>query len=302
MKTKILFFALFLSGFLSYSQQAAQYTHYMYNPMAINPAYAGSRGVVSIFGLHRTQWVGLDGAPETNSFAINTPIGEHIGLGVSFLNDKVGPKEESFITADFSYTIQTSENYKLSFGIKGTLNLFDLDPTKLNSKDFNDKVLQNIDNYLSPNIGTGLYYYSEKLYLGASVSNFFQNNSYDFKSVTINKERMNIYIIGGYVVDLSPNLKFKPAFMTKMIDGAPLQLDVSGNFLINDKFVIGAGWRWSAAVSAMAGFQISKGVYIGYGYDLETTKLANYNSGSHEIFLRFEFFKNTDRIVSPRFF
>lgn len=302
MKTKILFFALLLSGFLSYSQQAAQYTHYMYNPMAINPAYAGSRGVVSIFGLHRTQWVGLDGAPETNSFAINTPIGEHIGLGVSFLNDKIGPKEESFITADFSYTIQTSENYKLSFGIKGTLNLFDLDPTKLNSKDFNDKVLQNIDNYLSPNIGTGLYYYSEKLYLGASVSNFFQNNSYDFKSVTINKERMNIYIIGGYVVDLSPNLKFKPAFMTKMIDGAPLQLDVSGNFLINDKFVIGAAWRWSAAVSAMAGFQISKGVYIGYGFDLETSKLANYNSGSHEIFLRFEFFKNTHRIVSPRFF
>lgn len=302
MKTKKIFLALLLSGFFSYSQQAAQYTHYMYNPMAINPAYAGSRGVISIFGLYRTQWVGLDGAPETNSFSINTPIGKHVGGGLSFLNDKVGPKVESVITADLSYTIQTSENYKLSFGIKGTLNLFDLDPTKLNSKDFNDVVLQNIDNYLSPNIGAGLYYYSEKLYLGTSVSNFFQNNSYDFKSVTINKERMDLYIIGGYVVDLSPNLKFKPAFMTKMIDGAPLQVDVSGNFIINDKFIIGAAWRWSAAVSAMAGFQISKGVYIGYGYDLETTKLANYNSGSHEIFLRFEFFKNTDRIVSPRFF
>lgn len=302
MKTKNLFLALLLSGFLSYSQQAAQYTHYMYNPMAINPAYAGARGVVSIFGLYRTQWVGLDGAPETNSFSINTPIGKHIGGGLSFLNDKVGPKVESIITADISYTIQTSENYKLSFGVKSTLNLFDIDPTKLNSKDFNDLVLQNIDNYLSPNIGAGLFYYSEKLYLGASVSNFFQNNSYDFKSVTINKEQMNLYIIGGYVVDLSPNLKFKPAFMTKMIDGAPLQVDVSGNFIINDKFVIGAAWRWSAAVSAMAGFQISKGAYIGYGYDLETTKLANYNSGSHEIFLRFEFFKNTDRIVSPRFF
>ncbi|WP_426092964.1 PorP/SprF family type IX secretion system membrane protein [Flavobacterium sp. DSR3-2] len=302
MKIKKLHFVLFLSGFFSYSQQAAQYTQYMYNPMSINPAYAGSRGVLSIFGLHRTQWVGLDGAPETNSLAINTPLGKQIGGGLSFLTDKIGPIVESSVSADVSYTIQTSENYKLSFGVKGTLNLFDIDPTKLNSKDFNDLVLQNIENSLSSNIGAGLYYYSENLYLGASIPNFFQNNSYDFNSIKIDKEYMNFYFIGGYVVDLSSNLKFKPAFMTKMIDGAPLQLDVSGNFLINDKFTIGAAWRWSAAVSAMAGFQISKGIYVGYGYDLETTKLANYNSGSHEIFLRFEFFKNTDYIVSPRFF
>jgi type IX secretion system PorP/SprF family membrane protein len=113
---------------------------------------------------------------------------------------------------------------------------------------------------------------------------------------------MNLYFIGGYVFDLTSNLKFKPAFLTKAVEGAPLQVDVSGNFLINEKFVLGAAWRWSAAVSAMAGFQVNDGLYIGYGYDLETTRLRNFNSGSHEIFLRFELFKRQDKIVSPRFF
>jgi type IX secretion system PorP/SprF family membrane protein len=113
---------------------------------------------------------------------------------------------------------------------------------------------------------------------------------------------MNFYFIGGYVFDVTESLKFKPAFLTKVVEGAPLQLDVSGNFLINEKFVLGAAWRWSAAVSLMAGFQVSDGVYIGYGYDLETTRLRRYNSGSHEVFLRFELFKRENKIVSPRFF
>ena len=111
-----------------------------------------------------------------------------------------------------------------------------------------------------------------------------------------------MYFIGGYVFDLSPTLKFKPAFLTKMVQGAPLQLDVSGNFMFNDKFVLGAAWRWDAAMSAMAGFQINNGLYLGYGYDLETTKLKKYNSGSHEVFLRYELFSKPEKIVSPRFF
>lgn len=303
MRTKILYFAIMLLGFVSYSQQDAQYTQYMYNTINVNPAYAGSRGVMSIFGLHRTQWVGLDGAPTTNAFSVNTPISDsNLGVGLSFVNDKIGPTVENVISADISYTIQTSETYKLSFGVKGTANLFNLDVTKLNPMSAGDPLLQNLDNNFSPNVGAGVYFHSDKLYLGASVPNFFQTKRYDDNSIAVYKERMNMYFIGGYVFDLSSNLKFKPAFLTKVIEGAPLQLDLSGNFLIYDKFVIGAAWRWSAAVSAMAGFQVSDGLYIGYGYDLETTKLRNYNSGSHEVFLRFELFKRQDKMVSPRFF
>ena len=303
MRTKILLIALFLVGIEGYSQQDAQYTQYMYNTINVNPAYAGSRGVMSIFGLYRTQWVGLDGAPKTGAFSINSPIeNSNIGVGLSFVNDQIGPTVENTISADVSYTIRTSETYKLSFGIKATANLFNLDSSKLNPVDPADQLLQDINNDFSPNVGAGIYLHSDKLYLGASAPNFFQTNRYDDNVKTISQERMHLYFIGGYVFDLTPNLKFKPAFMTKVVEGAPLQLDVSGNFLINEKFVLGAAWRWDAAVSAMAGFQITDGLFLGYGYDLETTKLRNYNSGSHEIFLRFELFKRMDKIVSPRFF
>ena len=303
MRTKILFIALLLTGIVGFAQQDAQYTQYMYNTINVNPAYAGSRGVMSIFGLHRTQWVGLDGAPTTNAFSINTPIDNtNLGLGLSFVNDKIGPTVENTISADISYTIQTSETYKLSFGVKGTANLFSLDVNKLNPQNANDPLLQNLSSDFSPNVGAGVYLHSDKLYLGASVPNFFETKRYSDNDVAIYKERFNMYFIGGYVFDLSSNLKFKPAFLTKVIEGAPLQVDLSGNFLINEKFVLGAAWRWSAAVSLMAGFQVSDGLYIGYGYDLETTKLRNYNSGSHEVFLRFELFKRQDKMVSPRFF
>lgn len=294
-----------LVGMLSYSQQDAQYTQYMYNTINVNPAYAGSRGVMSIFGLHRTQWVGLDGAPVTNAFSVNSPIeNTNLGVGLSFVNDRIGPTVENTISTDVSYTIPVSETYKLSFGIKGTANLFSFDRDKLNipSQSQADPLLQSLSNNFSPNVGAGAYFHSDKSYLGLSVPNFFQTKRYNDNDYAVYKERMNAYLIGGYVFDLSPNLKFKPAFLGKMVQGAPLQLDVSGNFLINDKFVLGAAWRWSAAASLMAGFQVSDGLYIGYGYDLDTTKLAHYNSGSHEIFLRYELFKRQDRIVSPRFF
>ena len=294
-----------LVSLVSYSQQDAQYTQYMYNTINVNPAYAGSRGVMSIFGLHRTQWVGLDGAPVTNAFSVNSPIeNTNLGVGLSFVNDRIGPTVENTISTDISYTIPVSETYKLSFGIKGTANLFSFDREKLNipSQSQADPLLQSLSNNFSPNVGAGAYFHSDKSYLGLSVPNFFQTKRYNDNDYAVYKERMNAYLIGGYVFDLSPNLKFKPAFLGKMVQGAPLQLDVSGNFLINDKFVLGAAWRWSAAASLMAGFQVSDGLYIGYGYDLETTKLAHYNSGSHEIFLRYELFKRQDRIVSPRFF
>lgn len=292
-----------LCGFAGFAQQDAQYTQYMYNTININPACAGSRGVLSVFGLHRTQWVGLDGAPTTNAFSINTPINNSkLGVGLSFVNDRIGPTEENTISADVSYTVQTSETYNLSFGIKGTANLFSLDVNKLNPANANDPRLYNFDNNFTPNVGAGVYFHSDKLYVGLSVPNFFETTRYEDNSISVTKERMNFYLIGGYVFDLSPSIKFKPAFLAKTIEGAPLQLDVSGNFLINDKFTIGAAWRWSAAASLMAGFQISDGLFVGYGYDLETTRLSKYNSGSHEIFLRFELFSKYDKITSPRFF
>lgn len=290
------------TSFVSFAQQDAQFTQYMYNTININPAYAGSRGAMSIFALHRTQWVGLDGAPVTNTVSMNTPLnGSNLGLGVSLVNDKIGPTTENAISADLSYTIQTSEIWKLSFGMKATANLFDLDVTRLNPVNANDPTLQNYSKF-NPNIGAGIYLHSDKAYLGLSVPNFIQTNRYNDNEVAIFKEKINYYLIAGYVFDLSDSVKFKPALLTKMVKGAPLQVDVSGNFMLYDKFTLGVAYRWSAALSAMVGFQVSEGMYIGYGYDRETTNLNNYNSGSHEIFLRYELFNNVNKITTPRFF
>ncbi|MEM8522888.1 type IX secretion system membrane protein PorP/SprF [Flavobacterium sp. PL12] len=305
MRTKIFLIFLMFTTVVTFAQQDAQYTQYMYNTININPAYAGSRGAMSIFAMHRTQWVGLDGAPVTNVASINTPLnGTNLGLGVSLINDKIGPTNENTISADLSYTIPTSENYKLSFGIKGTANLFNLDITKLNPVDAFplDPSMQNIDNKFSPNIGAGLYLHSDKGYVGFSIPNFIESKRYDDNEIAIFKEKINYYLMAGYVFDLSPDVKFKPALLTKVVAGAPLQLDVSTNFMFIDKLTVGLAYRWSAALSAMVGFQVSDGMYIGYGYDHETTRLNNYNSGSHEIFLRYEIFKNNDKITTPRFF
>ena len=291
------------TGVLSYAQQDAQFTQYMYNTINVNPAYAGSRGALSLFALYRTQWVGFDGAPVTSTVSMNTPLNEsNLGLGVSIINDKLGPTTENTISADLSYTIPTSETWKLSFGIKATANLFDLDASKLNPAD-NDPSLQNYSKF-SPNIGAGLYLHSDNAYIGFSIPNFIETQRYgnSDNEVKIFKEKMNYYLIAGYVFDVNDYVKFKPAFMTKIVEGAPLQVDVSGNFMFYDKFMLGISYRWSAAMSAMVGFQVSDGLYIGYGYDKETTNLDNYNSGSHEIFLRYEIFKNNDKITTPRFF
>lgn len=285
-----------------FAQQDSQYTQYMYNTTLINPAYAGSREVTSVFLLHRNQWVGLDGAPVTNNFSINTPIGDsNFGIGLNFVNDKIGPVAENEISIDVAYFIRISENYKLAVGLKGTANLFNLDVNKLRIYDPSDPQFQNVKTEFSPNIGAGTYLFSDKTYFGLSVPSFFESYRYNDNNIEISKQKLHLYFIAGHVFKISENIDFKPALLSKIVQGAPIQADVTGNFLFFDKLTLGLAYRWDASVSGLAGFQISDSWFIGYGYDIETTKLANYNSGSHEVFLRYEF-SNKVRVSAPRFF
>ena len=309
MKRRIIGLMLMFFTIAVSAQQDAQYTQYMYNTIVVNPAYAGSRQSMSIFALHRNQWVGVDGAPVTNAFSINTPLNDSkVGLGLSVVNDKIGISTENNIAADFSYTIPASERYKISFGLKASANLLNLDFSKLSYQPGDPNQYQDdIDNKFSPNIGVGFYLHSDNSYIGISAPNLIETEHFDklansSSSSKIATEKINYYLIAGYVFDLNPNLKLKPSLLTKYVQGAPLQVDLSANFMINEKFVAGIAYRWDAAISTMAGFQASDSWFIGYSYDFDTTEFAKYNSGSHEIFLRFELFKKYDKIISPRFF
>jgi len=287
------------------AQQDPQYTNYMYNTMNVNPAYAGTKEVLSILGMYRAQWVGLDGAPVTSTFSLHSPIGfSNIGLGLSFVNDKIGPSDENTISVDFSYRLNFDNLSTLALGIKTTANLLNVDYTKLSIYDPTDPQFQNnVDNRFSPNFGAGAYWYSDKHYVGFSIPNFLETKHYDDNDRnSLAKEKMHYYFMAGYVFDLTSEIKMKPAFLSKMVAGAPLQIDMTANFLFFEKLTIGAAYRLNASVSGLVAFQLSDKLLVGYSYDAETTKLAHYNSGSHEIFLRFEVFREAEKIYSPRFF
>ncbi len=306
--SKILLLGIFLSISTindGYAQQDAQYTQYLYNTVSVNPAYAGSRGHLSLAGLHRSQWVGLEGAPKTQTFNIHSPIGYRgVGLGFSVVNDAIGPTDETNFDVDFSYTIYTSLEGRLSFGLKASANLLDIRFSELNQVGPDVTLQQDIQNRLSPNVGAGIYYHTQKFYAGISVPRILETSHFDESSLSTAREQANYYFITGYVFDVNPFLKFKPTLLTKAVQGAPLQVDVSANFLFNEKFVLGAAYRWNAALSGLVGFQISSEFFLGLAYDRETTALggAIFNDGSFEVLLRYDLFKTKDNLKSPRFF
>ncbi len=297
----------------TFAQQDAQYTQYMYNTISVNPAYAGSRDALSIVGLYRNQWVGIGGAPVTQTISFHSPLGSHnkVGLGVSVVNDKIGPTQETYFDIDFSYTINTAFNQQLAFGVKAGGHLLDVNFDDLNKYTNADLSLEmNIDNKFSPNVGVGVYYHTEKWYMGLSVPNLLEtqhfNESGDQNTASsfLAKERMSYYFIGGYVFDVNRSLKLKPTALVKGVSGAPLQVDLSANLLFREKLTLGIAYRWSAAVSMLAGFQVSDGIMLGVSYDWDTTALGSkeFNTGSYEFFLRYELFRKTKRILYPRFF
>jgi len=277
----------------TFAQQDAQYTQYVYNTVSVNPAYAGSRGHLSIAGLYRAQWVGLDGAPETQTFNIHSPIGHKgIGLGLSVVNDVIGPTSESFVDLDISYTINLDFDKRLSFGLKPSINLLDVEFSELNQdtgQGVDPITQQNIDNRFSPNVGAGIYYHTDRFYAGLSVPRILETEHFDESSLSTASEEINIYFITGYVFELNPFLKFKPALLTRAVQGAPLQVDLSANFLLDEKFILGAAYRWDAAFSGLVGFKVSDEILLGLAYDRETTDLGatSFNDGSFEIIFRY---------------
>jgi|SRR5665213_724866 len=301
---------LSLGSLTMYAQQDPMYTHYMYNTLVINPAYAGSRDAMTVTALGRMQWVGFKGAPQTQTFTIHTPLrNEHIGLGFSVMNDKIGPSNNTSINADFAYRMELTPKSKLAFGLSGGVNIFQANLNTLNLDQSNDVVFQNnITNHVVPNVGFGAYYSRERFYAGISVPNLIENNYSEITSnngtTLIGKEQRHYFLIAGALFHLGDNLDFKPTTFVKVTNGAPVEADLTASFIIKKKLLLGAMFRTGDAFGALIGLDVTDQLHIGYSYDwsygLQTSK---YNQGSHEIVLRYDFLMfDKKQIHSPRYF
>ena len=287
------------------AQQDPHYTQYMYNMNVINPAYAGSKENLSIGMLYRKQWVEIEDAPTTATFSGHAPVGKNVGLGLSVISDKIGPVEENNIYGDFSYTLQLGGEHKLAFGLKAGLTLHQVGLfTDINHTlpDQNDPAFAENTSNSYFNLGSGLFYYTNKYYLALSVPNMMKSKHLDYNGRKFGSEVSHYFITGGYVFDVSENIKFKPFFMIKSAFNAPTSLDLSTNFLFNQKFEAGITYRLEDSFGAMINYAISPNVKLGYAYDHIVSDLNVTTPSSHEIVLLFDL--NFPRKVSssPRFF
>ncbi len=305
---KIAILSFILLAFSVNAQQEAMFTHYSFNTLVINPAYAGSRDALTVMALHRTQWLNFPGAPKTLSLTAHMPVfSEKIGLGLSFLNDHIGPTRQNAIYADFAYKIRLGRG-KLAFGLKAGLNMVNTDLTALNNIQGNDPLFQqDIESKLLPNFGFGLYYSTPTFYIGASTPRLLENNFETNRTTgTIHDEKRHYYLIGGVVfpINKAQTLKLRPTTFIKLTEGAPIELDLTALLYIYDKYWVGPMFRSGDAVGVLIGLQLFENLSFGYSFDWSYgNKTVKYNAGSHEIMLRYDFvFGNKSRIRSPRYF
>ncbi|SHF01632.1 type IX secretion system membrane protein, PorP/SprF family [Flavobacterium fontis] len=287
------------------AQQDPHYTQYMYNMSVINPAYAGSKENMSGGLLYRKQWVEIEDAPTTGTFFLHSPVGKNVGLGISAITDKIGPVEENNIYTDFSYTLNLGGESRLAFGLKAgaTFHKVGLFSEVYNNvPDPNDPAFRENTNSTYLNLGTGLFYYTNKFYVALSVPNMLKSKHLDFNGRQFGTETQHYFLTGGYVFDLSPSVKFKPFALVKTAFQAPVSFDVSTNFLFNDKFEIGATYRREDSFGAMVNYAITPNLRIGYAYDHIVSDLKVTTPASHEVILLFDLNFPKKVSQSPRYF
>lgn len=311
MKNNSIFFVFFaLFTLKSQAQQDPHYTQYMYNMNIMNPAYAGSKESLSFGLLYRQQWVGVEGAPKSATLSMHSPVGKNVGLGLSVVSDKIGPVEENNVYGDFSYTLNLGGENRLALGLKSGLTFHNVGLFSEIGNGFvpqpNDVAFRENSSNIYFNIGTGLFFYSDKYYIAASIPNLLEakhlelrenGNAYQFGS-----EKQHFFITGGYVFQVSEAIKFKPSFMAKSAFNTPLSIDVSANTLFYDKLEAGLSYRLEDSFGALVNFAITPTLKIGYAYDYITSNLDVSTTASHEIMLLFDINPMKKVSVSPRFF
>jgi type IX secretion system PorP/SprF family membrane protein len=305
MKNLVLILFIVLCASKVEAQQDPQYTQYMYNMNIINPAYTGSSEGLAVGALYRSQWIGLDGGPETFTFNIHSPVGKKVGLGLSIIADQIGPVKETNAYVDFSYTIPLGTVNKLAFGVKGGFTFHDIGiaESQINLIDQGDPFFANAINETSPNVGAGAYFYRpNKYYISVSIPNILNGVHLDANGTKIGSESEHFFAAAGYVFDLSKNFKLKPHALLKYALDAPISYDINANVFMFDVVEVGLGYRIEDSFIGMINFQVSNNIRIGYAYDAIQSDLDIVTSSSHEIFINFDLNFSTKVSRSPRYF
>jgi len=305
---RIAAFTLFLLtglSFYGFSQQDPVYTQYMNNLLTIQPAYAGISGSLNITGISRAQWVGFEGAPNTNTLTINGPLRRfNVGLGLSIVNDKWGPIRQNGVYVDYAYRVKLRQDQFLSFGLKGGFNIYQAYLTDIVVNDPNDPVFAYDVNFkFLPNLGVGIMWHSDRFFLGVSSPKILKNRIQSQNSETVYREVLHFYGMGGYVFFLSDVLKFKPTILYRWAERTPIFADFSGSFLLYDRVWIGATYRLKNSYGLIFQFNVNTQLKFGYSYDQTTFHPTQVNSGTHEFLISYDFiYSRRGRQVVPRYF
>lgn len=287
------------------AQQVATYAQYMFNGLAINPAYAGSHEVLSATALVRFQNVGLDGAPKTQTFSLHSPLlNKRVGLGVLAIRDEIGVITQTGLQFSYAYRIPLSEKVTLSMGLQGGIGIYDANYTELElpPTPTPDPAFQYDVHETRPNIGAGLYLYSANYYIGLSAPHLV-NNAFDrgenFETIYQNKP---ILLTAGYVFPIHRLLKLKPNFLLKVVDDRPVEFDLNANLLFDEVLWAGISYKSTKTISVILQAQITDQLQVGYSYQISAGPIRTVELGSHEVMLNYRFKYNKKNIVSPRYF
>lgn len=283
------------------AQQDPQFTQYFDNALFVNPAYAGSTGMLTATTIHREQWVGFDGRPSSTTISLHSPLTyESVGLGITAVRDVIGPLSQTMFYGDFSYSLKLTDKSKLSFGLKAGLNIISSQTSLLQTTQSNDiNLLTNVRNRINPNFGFGVYYHTPKFFAGLSTPKLIEQS---IDGTDNNREKRHYFGILGAVIPVSSNWKIRPTSQVKATIGAPISIDLSVAGIYQDKVWFGSMYRLNAAFGVFAQYQISPSFRIGLASDFSTTQIRKYNYGTYEFLLSYDFSFNKQGIRSPRYF
>ncbi len=287
-----------------YAQQDPMFTQYMFNQLAINPAYAGSREVLSIMMLGRQQWVGFDGAPTTATLTGHSPIIENMAGGASIIYDSFGPVNQTSLYIDYAYHLNINEGVKLSLGLNGGFTHYSIDYNSLQrTQSIDDAYPVNVEQTLLPNFGFGAYLYGDHFYAGLSVPKIIENKyNSDNETFGNGKEIRHYYAMAGFVYRVNDWIVIRPSIMSRLAQGAPFSIDGNINTVIHDKIWLGIMYRLKDSFGGIVQYQVTPQLKLGYAFDLNTNQLKSYHNGTHEVMINYEFRFKKERVANPRYF